>query len=508
MKKSYEKISAVVMYAALIIGCTAAPVAVSTVLISKGDFTLRENQEERLTVDVQPPNAANKGVNWSSSDTTVATVGKDGLVKAHSAGTAEITAAAIDGSGANNTVTVTVTAAAPPLDDTRELSPAEIFALFKGQRAVTGGWADRYNQGDGMCYANPTSLTLIDDERFPDPVNKRKAFTDAINDKAEAFIIVSGDVDLSDGMVSDTDHSYFDEFDASPPYARKHRDITFKIENNKTIIGVNNARVQFGGLRINGRSNIIIRNLTFWDAHGSTERDTSKPDNSSSKASIDALVVEEGGDVIPSGVWIDHCTFTDGTCSDMIRNYHHDGSFDIKHGRSITVSWCEFTNHDKVMLVGSDETKYLNADERQITLHHNYFHKTTQRTPRTRGTLMHIYNNYWEDVGVDGNNGYCLGPGRNAEFIVENNFFASDTFKSNTKIVDYYDAAVYPAKVFSSGNNVSVTPSVHFTASDKPWTPLYDYALDADVNSLPAAVSADAGANKAITAKWLLSDTD
>ncbi|MDR0785460.1 MAG: Ig-like domain-containing protein [Treponema sp.] len=508
MKQICKGISAALICGALVVGClvdahTTTRVAVSSVSINEGDAALFENEEQRFTVSVEPTNAANKAVRWSSSREETATVDEDGLVKALAVGIAKITATAVDGSDKSGAVTVTVNATVtPPIDEDAELSPADIFALLKGQKAVTNGWADMYNDGAGMFYTNPATLALIDDATYPNPLDKRKAFTDAINGKAPAFIIVSGDVDLSDGKVSDTDHSYFDEFNATEPFARKHSDITFKIENDKTIIGVDNARVKFGGLRINGRTNVIIRNLTFWDAHGSTERDTSKSGNESSKASIDALVVEEGADIIPSGVWIDHCTFTDGTCNDMIRNYNHDGSFDIKHGRDITVSWCEFTNHDKVMLVGSDETKYLNADERRITLHHNYFHQTTQRTPRTRGTLMHIYNNYWKDVGVDGNNGYCLGPGRNAEFIVESNFFAVETFKSSTKIVDYYDASAYPAKVFAADNNVPVAPSAHFAATAKPWTPAYAYDLGA-VSGLPTAVPADAGADKSVTAKWL-----
>ena len=115
---------------------------------------------------------------------------------------------------------------------------------------------------------------------------------------------------------------------------------------------------------------------------------------------------------------------------------------------------------------------------------------------------MHIYNNYWKDVGVDGNNGYCLGPGRNAEFIVENNFFDTVTFKTNTKIVDYYDVSANPAKVFSDGNNETIAPSAYFTATVKPWTPTYDYTAEA-APLLPTTIPAGAGARKTVTAEWL-----
>lgn len=114
---------------------------------------------------------------------------------------------------------------------------------------------------------------MIDDATYPKPLAKRKAFTNAIasgkvknsslSDRA-AIIILSGTVDLSDGKVTDDDHSYFDEFDSST-HKKLHGDICYEIGANKAIIGVNDARIAFGGLTINGHSdnkklakNIII----------------------------------------------------------------------------------------------------------------------------------------------------------------------------------------------------------------------------------------------------------
>jgi pectate lyase len=252
----------------------------------------------------------------------------------------------------------------------------------------------------------------------------------------------------------------------------------------------------FGGLVIrNGSSNIIIRNITFWDAHGSTSNDTGKSGYGDAKASATALQVENnpGG----SGIWVDHCTFTDGTCVDLSRNYNHDGAFDIKYGRYITVSWCEFTNHDKVMLVGSNDhttgaITYLSPTERQITLHHNYFHGTTQRMPRTRGTQMHVYNNYYNNIGTAENGGAFMGPGYNAQFIVENNYFGS---KAGSKNFEWMDTSAYPAKVFYTGNNKADNDTGWYgRASDsvKPWTPAYTYAPE-PYSGLPASVPAAAG---------------
>jgi pectate lyase len=376
------------------------------------------------------------------------------------------------------------------------MTPADIFNALKGQKIVTGGWADMANNGAGLSYANPSKFTLIDDAGYPNAENKYRAFINAnitnaninsstgvisggtVNDNHK-FIIISGDIDLSNGRINDDDKSFYDKFNSASPYGRVNGDIILNLGSNTTIIGIDNARIKFGGIRINNKSNIIIRNVTFWDAHGSTEADTQK--NSGSKASIDALVIRGTSD----GVWVDHCLFTNGTCTDMTRNYNHDGALDIPQGKNITVSWNEFTNYDKVMLVaGNDDL--TDVLERQITLHHNYFHYATQRMPRTRGTQMHVYNNYYNDIGVQGNSGYAMGPGRNAHFVVENNFFGSIL---SGKVVDFYDNAEFPAIVWSSGNNKTVPRSPNDkTDGGKPWEPSYTYTLEPNgglQNSIP-----------------------
>ena len=53
----------------------------------------------QLTAFVSPGNATNKGVTWSSSDTSIASVSSSGLVTAKGIGIAYITCKALDGSG-------------------------------------------------------------------------------------------------------------------------------------------------------------------------------------------------------------------------------------------------------------------------------------------------------------------------------------------------------------------------------------------------------------------------
>ena len=88
-----------------------APVLVTSVTLNKSELSLYTGQSEILTATVQPEDATNKNVTWSSDKPEVATV-ENGEVTAKAAGTATITATA-DGKSA--TCTVTVTAATVPV---------------------------------------------------------------------------------------------------------------------------------------------------------------------------------------------------------------------------------------------------------------------------------------------------------------------------------------------------------------------------------------------------------
>ena len=86
-----------------------SPVKVKTVTLDKSTLNLNVGGKESLTVTVTPTNASNKGIDWSSSSEDVATV-VNGEVTGVAAGTATITAAAVDGSGAKATCETTVAA--------------------------------------------------------------------------------------------------------------------------------------------------------------------------------------------------------------------------------------------------------------------------------------------------------------------------------------------------------------------------------------------------------------
>ncbi len=93
---------------------TPETVPVSQITLNKAETSISVGNNETLTATVAPGNAANKALNWASSDTSVATVAADGTVTAVKAGTATITATATDGSGKSATCTVTVTGGTTP----------------------------------------------------------------------------------------------------------------------------------------------------------------------------------------------------------------------------------------------------------------------------------------------------------------------------------------------------------------------------------------------------------
>lgn len=88
---------------------TVKKVSVNEIVLSNSSVTLQKGNGTTITATVEPDNAANKSVNWSSSNTAVATVDNAGNVSAVAKGTATITATAADGSGISASCEVTVT---------------------------------------------------------------------------------------------------------------------------------------------------------------------------------------------------------------------------------------------------------------------------------------------------------------------------------------------------------------------------------------------------------------
>jgi pectate lyase len=209
------------------------------------------------------------------------------------------------------------------------------------------------------------------------------------------------------------------------------------MRSNKTLVGLAGARLVNGGIEMNRRQNIIIRNLTFADG------------------TDDTLKINQN----THHVWVDHCDFSNAP----------DGLFDITRQSSyITISWNHFHNHSKTMLIGhgddaTDDTGYL-----KTTIHHNWFDGTEQRHPRVRFGEVHVFNNYFLSNAL-----YGVASTMEADVVVEGNYFEGVAYPTYVG----YDASG-PGDLVERNNvyDNSGTPQTRGTAFDP--SAAYPYVVD------------------------------
>jgi pectate lyase len=166
-----------------------------------------------------------------------------------------------------------------------------------------------------------------------------------------------------------------------------------KINSNKTVIGTNDtAHMEGMMMSIAGVRNIIIQNISF-----------------SRVVTMDEMELNGA-----RNIWIDRCEFF--TDRDHDKDYY-DGLLDIKNESSfITVSWCNFHDHHKSILISSGDDSYQDSVQR-ITFHHNYFHDCGSRFPSIRFGKAHLFSNFFE------NNGSAIHTRVWACVKVEHNYF-------------------------------------------------------------------------------------
>ncbi len=103
--------------------------AVKSVSLSASDVRGEVGGYFRLEAYVQPEDAVNKNVTWSSTDTDVAAVNSDGIVVLRGAGSAEIVATSINGKTAKCRVSVRGSGSSDPYDESIGYSYSEIKEL-------------------------------------------------------------------------------------------------------------------------------------------------------------------------------------------------------------------------------------------------------------------------------------------------------------------------------------------------------------------------------------------
>lgn len=93
------------------------PVEVEKVTVTPDKVTLKKGKTAIAKASIEPKNAANKTITWSSTDNTVATVDKTGKIKAKKVGKTTVTAQSANGKKASIVVTVGEEAATTKFPD-------------------------------------------------------------------------------------------------------------------------------------------------------------------------------------------------------------------------------------------------------------------------------------------------------------------------------------------------------------------------------------------------------
>ena len=112
-------------------------VSVTGVSLNTTELSLYTGESMTLTAKVEPADATNQDVTWSSSDDTIATVDTNGKVTAVKEGTATITATATDGSNISATCTVKVTQATYNISVEGSLDFGEVYTGYDRPAAKT-----------------------------------------------------------------------------------------------------------------------------------------------------------------------------------------------------------------------------------------------------------------------------------------------------------------------------------------------------------------------------------
>jgi pectate lyase len=212
------------------------------------------------------------------------------------------------------------------------------------------------------------------------------------------------------------------------------------------------------GLRIAGRRNVIVHGLRLEDADRDNE---------------DALQIINGS----RDVWIDHVS---------VRTFT-DGALDITRAATdVTVSWCHFSDHDKVMLIGASPD-HVEDVEIRVTLHHNFFEGTVQRHPRIRYAYVHAFNNYlrhWQSYG--------MASSQNARLLSERNVFEplGNELAIQARAGDDPDDGAVESRNDRALGGASIDENRTGEVEDAP----YRYTADAADDALMRRVRAGAGA--------------
>ncbi|QNK37546.1 pectate lyase [Bacillus subtilis] len=277
--------------------------------------------------------------------------------------------------------------------------------------------------------------------------------------------------------------------------------VMMDIPANTTIVGSGtNAKVVGGNFQIKS-DNVIIRNIEFQDAYDYFPQwDPTDGSSGNWNSQYDNITINGG-----THIWIDHCTFNDGSRPDSTspkyygRKYqHHDGQTDASNGANyITMSYNYYHDHDKSSIFGSSDSKTSDDGKLKITLHHNRYKNIVQRAPRVRFGQVHVYNNYYEGSTSSSSYpfSYAWGIGKSSKIYAQNNVIDVPGL-SAAKTISVFSGgtALYDSGTLLNGTQINAS-AANGLSSSVGWTPSLHGSIDASAN-VKSNVINQAGAGK------------
>lgn len=269
--------------------------------------------------------------------------------------------------------------------------------------------------------------------------------------------------------------------------ANQAKSIRWDIPSNTTIVGATaESGITGAALRVNGATNVIVRNLTVRDSADCFPAwDPTDGAEGNWNSEYDLLQVINKA----THVWIDHSAFTDAPNLDSAQPVYfgrpyqvHDGAVDVTNGSDlVTMSFNRFSDHDKLLLIGStDSPTRGDPGKLRVTIHHNVFENVGQRAPRVRFGQVDVYNNHFkvnEDSTVPFE--YFLGAGFDSHLYAEANAFTLPAGIDAADIIGRYKgtaittiANAVNGKVtdLRAEYNAAAAPADRL-AADTSWTP-------------------------------------
>jgi pectate lyase len=384
------------------------------------------------------------------------------------------------------------------------------------------GWASADGGTTGGAAADDAHVTVV---------GTRAELVAAVAGDAPKIVLVRGRIDMTAGLscADFADPAYsLDAFLAAYDPAvwgraakpsgpledarvrsaqRQGNQIKINVGSNTTIVGVGGARIDHGSLVLTNVGNVIVRGVEFTDAADCFPAWDPTDGATGNWNSLYDLVSLTGA----VHVWLDHNTFSDGDNHDADQPLYfgrpyqvHDGASDIIKGSDlVTVSYNDYYDHDKTMLIGSTDTPGVDVGKLRVTVHHNRFGNVLQRAPRVRFGQVDVYDNLY--TATDEDYQYSLGVGVESSVYAENNYFRLSADVPAANVVHYWKGT----RITAIGSLVQVSGRlprrVDLVAAynaaydpdltpDAGWTPVLRTRLDPTI-AVPLIVTALAGSH-------------